>query len=83
VNPVALVDAINKAQAELEAAEAELAHQPEARTITRAEVYAMIDYLGNVGAALKRGDPAELQTIYETPRLEMIYHADQKAVNVT
>ena len=50
-----LQDAINEAQAELEAAEAERALQPDARTITRAEVYAMIDYLGNVGAALKRG----------------------------
>ena len=79
VNPAALVDAINEAQAELEAAEAERALQPDARTITRAEVYAMIDYLGNVGAALKRGDPAELQRLYEGLRLEIIYHSDQKA----
>ena len=57
VNPAALVDAINEAQAELEAAEAEGALQPEARTITRAEVYAMIDYLGNVGAALNEETP--------------------------
>ncbi|HEX2133842.1 MAG TPA: recombinase family protein, partial [Actinophytocola sp.] len=64
---------------ELEAAEAERALQPEARTITRAEVYAMIDYLGNIGAALKRGDPAELQRLYEGLRLEIIYHSDQKA----
>jgi hypothetical protein len=39
----------------------------------------MIDYLGNVGAALKREDPAELQRLYEGLRLEIIYHADQKA----
>ena len=39
----------------------------------------MIDYLGNVGAALKRGDPAELQRLYEGLRLEIIYHSDQKA----
>ncbi len=78
-NPAALVDAINEAQAELEAAEAERALQPDARTITRAEVYAVIGYLGNVGAALKRGDPAELQQLYEGLRLEIIYHSDQKA----
>jgi DNA invertase Pin-like site-specific DNA recombinase len=79
VNPAALVDAINEAQAELETAEAERALQPDARTITRAEVYAMIDYLGNVGVALKRGDPPELQRLYEGLRLEIIYHSDQKA----
>lgn len=82
VNPVALVDSINEAQAGLEAAEAEQANQPEVRTITRAEVYAMIDYLGDVGAALKRSDPAELQKLYEALRLEMIYHAEEKAVEV-
>jgi len=38
VNPAALVDAINEAQVELESAEAERALQPEARTITHAEV---------------------------------------------
>jgi DNA invertase Pin-like site-specific DNA recombinase len=83
VNPVALVDAINEAQAELEAARAEQAGQPDARTITRADVYAMIDYLANVGAALKRSDPAELQKLYEALSLEIIYHADQKAAEVT
>jgi hypothetical protein len=41
----------------------------------------MIDYLGDVGAALERGDPAELQKLYEKPRLEMIYHADEKAID--
>ena len=35
--------------------------------------------LGNVGAALKRGDPAELQRLYEGLRLEIIDHSDQKA----
>jgi hypothetical protein len=38
----------------------------------------MIDYLGNIGGALKRGDPAELRRLYEGLRLEIIYHSDQK-----
>jgi DNA invertase Pin-like site-specific DNA recombinase len=80
-NPAALVDAINEAQAELEAAEVEQARQPETKTISRAEVYAMIDYLGDVGAALESGDPAELQKLYERLRLEMTYHADEKAMD--
>ena len=53
-DPAALVEAINAAQAELEADEVEQARQPETKTINRAEVYMMIDYLGDVGAALKR-----------------------------
>jgi hypothetical protein len=77
-NPAALVDAINTAQAELEAAEAEQARQPASKTISRAEVYAMIDYLGDVGAALERGDPAELQKLYEKLRLEMIYQRTRR-----
>ncbi len=48
VNPAALVDPINEAQAELEAPEAERALQPDARTITRSEVR-VIDYLGTLG----------------------------------
>ena len=39
-NPVALID---QAQAELEAAQAEEAQRPEARVITCAEAYALID----------------------------------------
>ena len=60
VNLAAVVDATNEARAELEAARAEQAHRPEARVITPTEVNAMIGYLGNVGAARKRSDPAEL-----------------------
>jgi hypothetical protein len=44
----------------LEAATAEQTRTPGAKTISRAEVYALIDYHGDVGAALKREDPAEL-----------------------
>jgi hypothetical protein len=82
-NPAALVDMINAAQAELEAAEAEQARRPDALTLTRADVYAMIDYLGDIGTALKRADPAELQRLYEALRLEITYHADENAADVT
>ena len=34
----------------------------------------MIDYQGDVGTALKSGDPTDLQKLYEALRLEMIYH---------
>jgi hypothetical protein len=55
---------------------------PESKMISRAEVYAVIDYLGDVGAELERGGPAELQKLYAKLRREMIYHADEKAIVV-
>lgn len=79
-NPVALVDAINTAQAELESAVAEQARTPDAKTISRAEVYALIDYHGDVGAAPKREDPAELQRLYEGLELELIYQQEAKVI---
>jgi hypothetical protein len=81
-NPIALVDMINQAQAELEAAQAEQAQRPAAPALRRADVYAMIDYLGDVGSALTRADPTELRRLYEALNLEIIYHADQKAAEV-
>ena len=80
-SPPARTRPINAAHAELEAAEVEQARQPESKTISRAEVYAMIAYLGDVGAALGRGDPTELRKLYEMLRLEMTYHADEKAID--
>jgi hypothetical protein len=47
-----LVDAINEAQAQRAAARAELDGAPARTEVTDAEVYAMIDSLGDVGAAL-------------------------------
>ena len=40
----------------------------------------MIDYLGNVGTALERGEPAERQKLYEVVRLEMTLTAESKAI---
>lgn len=46
VDPVALVDAINEAQARRATAQAELHSAPTPNELTDAEVYAMIDSLG-------------------------------------
>ncbi|MCA1677394.1 MAG: hypothetical protein LC799_36195 [Actinobacteria bacterium] len=54
VDPAALVDAINQAQAQRAAAQAELDGAPAPNTLTEAHVHAMIDYLGNVGRALNQ-----------------------------
>jgi ribosome-associated translation inhibitor RaiA len=52
IDPSALVDAINEAQAQRAAARADLNSATARTEVTDAEVYAMIDSLGDVGAAL-------------------------------
>jgi hypothetical protein len=51
IDPGAMVDAINEAQVQRAAAQAELEGAPAPTAVTDAEVYAMIDALGDVGAA--------------------------------
>jgi len=49
VDPTALVESINEAQADRTAAQGALAAAGEPAGITDAEVYAMIDSLGDIG----------------------------------
>ena len=51
--------------------------------LTDAEMYAMIDSLGDVGSALNCADPAKLHELYEALRLELHYDAEARAVEVT
>ncbi len=80
---MALVEPINRAQQELEAAQVEQQHVPAARTMGEAEVEATIDYLGNIGAALNSADPAKLEELYRLIRLEVVYHPEGRAADVT
>jgi hypothetical protein len=64
VDPAALVDPLNRAQAECAAAQAEIDNAPASTTLTDAEVYVMIDSLGDVGAALRNADPIRLHQLY-------------------
>ncbi len=58
VDPAALVESINEAQAQRAATRAQLeADAPASNALSDAEVYAMIDSLGDVGHALNRADP--------------------------
>jgi hypothetical protein len=60
-----MVDAINQAQAERTAAQAEIDNaQTREAALDVAEVYPMIDSLGDVGAVLGEGPPASLQRLY-------------------
>jgi len=69
VDPTALVEPINRAQQELDAARAEQQHNPSVQALSRAEIDAMIDYLGDVGGALSGADPAQLEELYRSLRL--------------
>ena len=83
VDPTALVEVINAAQAEREAARAALASAGNVQTIDRAEVYAMINSLGDVGETLKDAKQAGLARLYEELRLQLRYEPQEQAVYVT
>lgn len=83
VDPSALVEVINQAQAERAAAEAELANLPATAMITDAEIHAMIDSLGDVGAALNGAKPDSLSQLYQQLRLDLRYMPHENAVEVT
>ncbi|WP_235022926.1 recombinase family protein [Amycolatopsis alkalitolerans] len=81
VDPVALVDAINEAQAKRAAAQAEVeGAPPPPSAVSEAEVYAMIDSLGDVGAALKYADPDHLGGLYEKLNVELMYEPTGRTV---
>jgi hypothetical protein len=82
IDAAALVDPINEAQAQRAAAQAELDGAPAPTAVTDAEVYAMIDSLGGVGAALKDAKPESLERLYRELRLELSYQPHERAVDV-
>ena len=82
VDPTALVEPINRAQQELDAARAERQHNPSVQALSRAEIDAMIDYLGDVGGALSGADPAQLEELYRSLRLEVIYEPGEGIAQV-
>ncbi|HEY4457319.1 MAG TPA: recombinase family protein [Pseudonocardiaceae bacterium] len=81
--PEALVDAINRAKEERDAALIELDRVPVTRTSSRAEVDALLDHLSVLGRSLRHAAPEDLQRFYEELRLDMIFVAEERAVDVT
>ena len=73
VDPSTLVEAINRAKAQRDTVRADLAHQPKATVIDAAEVYAMIDSFGDVGAVIEQARPDSLAKLYRDLRLEVRY----------
>jgi hypothetical protein len=77
-----LVEATNEAHTQRVAAQAELDNAPALGELTDAELYAMLDSLGDVGAVLTERKPVALGRLYENVRLEMIYQPDEHEVTV-
>lgn len=62
---------MNQAQAERVAARTEIERAPTSEGASRAEIYTMIDSLGNVGAVIKDARPAGLARLYQKLDLQM------------
>ncbi|WP_306996316.1 hypothetical protein [Amycolatopsis thermophila] len=80
---MALVDAINEAQAQRAAARAELKGAPAPAAVTDAEIHAMIDSLGDVGAKLKEADPGALTQLYGELGVGLLYEPKGRTVIAT
>ena len=83
VDPSALVESINEAQAQRMAARAELEGVSAPNLITAAEVYARIDMVGDVGAVLKKGSPEKIGQLYHDLGIDLRFWPEERAVDVT
>jgi hypothetical protein len=82
-DPAALVEGINEAQAERVAARAELENTSAPELLAGAEIYAMVDSLGDVGATLVDARSASLSRLYQQLRIQLRYEPHERAVDVT
>ncbi|WP_280410861.1 recombinase family protein [Nocardia asiatica] len=81
VDPQALVTAMNAAQADKAAAQAELKSLPKINRLTDTEIRKLIDSLGDIRAVLAAGDPADKAQSYRALALEVRYqHQQQLAI---
>ncbi|MCG3754771.1 hypothetical protein [Amycolatopsis sp. Poz14] len=82
-DPAAVVEAINTAQAEREAARAELQHLPKASVIEAAEGYARLDSMDDVARALNSRTPERITRVYQDLGVQLSYDNEKEAVVVT
>jgi hypothetical protein len=64
------------------AARVECDRAPSPRGVERGEIEAILDYSGDVGAALNRATPEKLGEPYGALDLELICHPDDRSVAV-
>lgn len=73
VDPQALVTAVNSAQADKAAAQAELAHLPAVHQLTETEIRKLIDSLGDIRAVLTAGANSQKISLYQALHLDIRY----------
>jgi hypothetical protein len=83
VDPVALVESINQAQADRTVAQAELVTTDAPAGLSGAEVYAMIDSLGDIGYAPADSEPGKLAQLYQDLRLDLRFDHEKETVDAT
>lgn len=83
IAPAAVVESINQAQADRAVVQAELASVGEPAGLSEAEVYAMVDSLGDIGAALTDSEPGKLAQLYRDLALDLRFDHEKEAVDLT
>ncbi|WIX76943.1 hypothetical protein QRX50_36815 [Amycolatopsis carbonis] len=82
-DPTALIEPLNRAKEERDAAEEELARTPAGASLTRGDVEALVDSLADAGRQVLHAGPARLQELYEEIGLELVFNAKERMVDVT
>ncbi|CRK56764.1 Site-specific recombinase [Alloactinosynnema sp. L-07] len=82
IDPMAVMEPMNQAEAERVSARAELDNAPAPTLITAAEVHSMIDSLGDVASALSGTDLDALADLYRSAQLELRYENAEEAAYV-
>jgi hypothetical protein len=77
IEPAAVKEPMNAAQAQREAARVALAAEPPSSRLDVAEVYAMIDALGDVGEAIKDARPDSLAKLYKELGIKVSYRHEE------
>jgi hypothetical protein len=83
VDPSAVVDAINAAQAERVAAQAEIDNTPGSTLMDAGEVYARIDALGDIPTTLNDATGERLADLYTGLDLRVLYEPDTSIAEVS
>nr|WP_225953263.1 recombinase family protein [Kibdelosporangium phytohabitans] len=83
IDPFALVEVINQAQAERAAARAELDNAPAPDDFTAADIYARLDSMTDVAEVLTGKRPEKLIELYQDLELNLLYDNEKEAVDAT
>ncbi|HEV2778936.1 MAG TPA: hypothetical protein VGX25_05990 [Actinophytocola sp.] len=83
VDPSALVEVINAAQAERTAAQADIDNAPAPNLMDAAEVYTRIDSLGDMAAKLNDAKGDKLAELYASTDLQVVYEPGASIAEVS